>query len=96
MKNAYVTRRQAGYLFLLLFISAFFLFAEYFHTETDIGQNEQCPICRWEQSLFTSGQVHFFAVLFVLILFSRLILAQNKNQSLLLYHICCCRAPPSR
>jgi hypothetical protein len=96
MHDRKVIRKQARFFFLLLFISAFFLFAEYFHTETDIGQNEQCPICRWEQSLFTSGQVHFFAILIVLILFSRLVLAQNKNQSLLLYHISCCRAPPSR
>lgn len=88
--------KHSRFFFFLLFISTVFLFAEYFHIETDIGQNEKCPICRWERSLFTSGQAYFFCILFVLILFSRLILDQDRNQSLLFHNISCCRAPPSR
>jgi hypothetical protein len=47
----------------LLFLSIFFsvtLFANFFHTERTVDDNDNCPACHFLNSTFLTTQIHLF------------------------------------
>ncbi|MCP4213097.1 MAG: hypothetical protein GY765_00505 [bacterium] len=70
-------RRKQLFLYFLLFLSATFLFVEYFHTETTISVFDNCPVCQWERSFFSPGALYFLVLAFALILLYTVALSQN-------------------
>jgi hypothetical protein len=94
MKSDKQKTKRLQFLFFFFFISSIFFFAEYFHIEKDFGEDDNCPICLWERSLFTFGQLYFFCFYLLLILLRRLIPDKKENPHFLFLDHPNCRAPP--
>lgn len=58
--------KKQFFFWLLAVITGLFLFASYFHTETTIEPEDDCPICIWERNVVAVSQLYF---LFLLVLF---------------------------
>lgn len=96
--NRVINRKRKNkwlqYLFFFFLLSLIFLFAEFFHTEKDIGEEKNCPICRWENSLFTYGLIQFFSFLLLLIFLFKLTFSKQEAPCSQSIEHFCCRAPP--
>ncbi|MCP4152644.1 MAG: hypothetical protein GY757_33215 [bacterium] len=88
-------RNQKAFLYALLFISVVLLFSQYFHTETTLTPQDNCPICVWERSVYTTGQIYLFCLAISIVLYRRLFASQEKNLFSEAYGFFNSRAPPA-
>ena len=72
--------KKLFFLLFIIFLAIFFLFIEYFHTETSFSSDEQddCPVCIWERVSIASGKFFLFCLHFILIFFYMLVLQKCK------------------
>lgn len=69
---ARVRGKKLAFLYMLIFVSVFILFAEFFHSETILGQEDDCPICLWERTSLSIAKLNIFSCVLLLILMSLL------------------------
>jgi hypothetical protein len=86
--------KRIAFLYLLIAISIIFLFAVFFHTETTLGEKDDCPICIFERNILAISQLYFLSVVILFVSLFRFIIYQNRARSLFINYHLNIRAPP--
>jgi hypothetical protein len=87
--------KQIAFLYLLVVISIIFLFADFFHTETTLEEQEDCPICIFERNVIAISQLYFLSIAILFFSLFRFIIHHNRARPLFINHHFYIRAPPS-
>jgi hypothetical protein len=90
-----VKLKRIAFLYLLAAISIIFLLADFFHTETTLEEQDDCPICIFERNSLAISQLYFLFVEIVFVSLFRFIIHQNRARSILINFHFNIRAPPS-
>jgi hypothetical protein len=88
-------KKEQIFFWLLIALTGLFLFASYFHTETTIEPEDNCPICRFERNVVAVSQLYFIFLLVFFICFFEFFINQYRLKTAIrLYHFNS-RAPPA-
>ena len=90
MKN-----RRVAFIWLLVSITAIFLFADFLHTETTLNPQDDCPICLWERQVIAISKLYFLFLLAFFIPLFKFANPQEKVHSLVSRFHIKSRAPPT-
>lgn len=94
-KSGRLTNRDYRKLALLIaYITAIFIFAEFLHTDTHFNPLDDCPICQWERSFYTPGQLEQMLILLLFVLLFKLFPGQESRRQLHVARYYQSRAPP--
>ncbi len=64
--------KKLAFFYMLVFVSLIILFAEFFHVETVIGQDDDCPICLWERTSLSIATLNIFSCALLLVVIAML------------------------
>ena len=63
---------------LLIGVTGLFLFTPYFHTETTIEPEDNCPICVFERNVVAISQLYFIFIVVLFICFFKFFINQYR------------------
>ena len=88
-------KKKQIFFWLLIGLTGLFLFAPYFHTETTIEPEDNCPICIFERNVVAVSQLYFiFLVVFFICFFSFFIDQYRLETAIRIFNFNS-RAPPA-
>lgn len=85
-------RNEYNILFLIIFLTTT-LFINFFHTETNLLENDNCPACNFLNSSFATNIINFFHIP-LLSLFSILEIFESFNYTYIFSIDSLARSPP--
>lgn len=83
------------FFWLLIGGTGLFLFAPYFHTETTIEPEDNCPICVFERNVVAVSQLYFIFLLVLFICFFKFFINHYRLKTAIHFFYFNSRAPPA-
>ena len=87
--------KRIAFICLLVAFSIIILFADFFHTETTLEEQDDCPICIFERNTLAISQLYFLFVAIAFVSLFRVIIRQKRARSVFVNYNYNIRAPPS-
>jgi disulfide bond formation protein DsbB len=88
-------KKEQFFFWLLIALTGLFLFASYFHTETTIEPEDDCPICIFERNVVAVSQLYFIFVMVLFICFFEFFISDYRLKTVIYFYHFNSRAPPA-